>query len=90
MTPRELLLGVLAHTSTDYLDERFGMDEELRDIADYILSSCNEDILNKAADTYEREQAEQYPGAIYGAIRRIRAYKVGAWLRRMADEETSR
>lgn len=87
MTPRELLLDVLAHTSSDYLGDRFGMDQGLDGIAKYILSSCNEDILNKAADTYEREQAEQYPGAIYGAIRRIRAYKVGAWIRRMAEED---
>lgn len=86
MTPRELLIDVLAHTSSDYLDANFAVDEDLGDIADYILRSCNEDILNKAADAYERDQAEQHPGPIYGAFRRIRAYKVGAFLRRMADE----
>lgn len=42
-------------------------------------------ILRKAADDYERAEAERHPGAIHGAIRRIRAYKVGSRLRRMAD-----
>lgn len=85
MTARELLISVLQHTSTDFLDDRFGYDTELSDIADEILTSRDEETLHRAADTYEASEAEKYPGAIYGAIRRIRAYKVGAFLRAMAE-----
>lgn len=40
----------------------------------------------QAADEIETETSAQYPGAIYGAIRRIRAYKTAGFLRRRADE----
>ncbi len=85
MTARELLIAVLQQTSTDFLDDRFGYDAELGDIADNILTSRDEETLNSAADDYEAREAEQYPGVIYGAIRRIRAYKVGAYLRDRVD-----
>lgn len=86
MTARELLLEALRHTSTDYLDAHFGHDTSLDDIATHILTSRDEETLNSAADDYEAATREQHPGAIYGAIRRIRAYKVGAFLRVRAED----
>ena len=85
---RSVLVDALNHTSSDYLDVRFGTELNLGQIADYILASRDEETLHRAADEYERDQAEQYPGAVYGAIRRIRSYKVGAYLRAMADDDT--
>ncbi|MEU2402784.1 hypothetical protein ABZ609_00360 [Streptomyces rubiginosohelvolus] len=84
-TTRSLLIDVLGHTSSDYLDAHWP-DQDLTQIADRILTSRDEETLHRAADEYERDQAAQYPGAIYGAIRRIRAYKVGAYLRAKADD----
>lgn len=89
MTARELLVAVLQQTSSDFLDDRFGHDAELDDIADRILCSRDEETLNSAADDYEARESEQYPGPVYGAIRRIRAYKVGAYLRARADQPTN-
>lgn len=86
-TARSLLIDALGYTSTDYLDAHWP-DLDLTQIADYILTSRDEETLNRAADEYERDQAAQYPGAIYGAIRRIRSFKVGAYLRDRADDAT--
>jgi hypothetical protein len=86
MTARELLIAVLQQTSTDFLDARFEFDAELGDIADEILTSRDEETLNSAADDYEALVREQHPGVIYGAICRIRAYKVGAFLRARAEQ----
>lgn len=85
MTARELLILVLQQTDRDFLDQHFEFDAEPGDIADEILSSRDEETLNSAADDYEAATREQYPGVIYGAIRRIRAYKVGAFLRARAE-----
>ncbi|MEU1122154.1 hypothetical protein ABZ371_00840 [Streptomyces sp. NPDC005899] len=87
-TARSILIEALGYTSTDYLDARFGTGLNLGQIADHILTSRDEETLHRAADEYEHDQADQYPGAIYGAIRRIRSFKVGAYLRAMADEAT--
>lgn len=89
MTARELLIKVLQQTSTDYLDERFGFDADLGAIADEILTSRDEETLNSAADDYEALTRERNPGAIFGAIQRIRAYKVGAYLRARAEQTTA-
>jgi hypothetical protein len=86
MTARELLLAALRQTPTGYLRHYFGDDATLEQIADHILASRDEETLNSAADDYEAATREQYPGAIYGAIRRMRAYKVGAFLRARADD----
>lgn len=86
-TARDALVDVLGYTSTDYLDAHWP-DLDLTQIADHILTSRDEETLHRAADEYERDQAAQYPGAIYGAIRRIRSFKVGAYLRAMADTAT--
>ncbi|MFE1950003.1 hypothetical protein ACFW9D_05975 [Streptomyces sp. NPDC059524] len=84
MIAHELLVRVLERTSTDYLDEQFGPDTSLAEIADHILFSRDEEVLNAAADDYEAATRERHPGAIYGAIRRIQAAKVGAMLRARA------
>ena len=86
MTARELLLDVLQQTPTGYLRYRFGPDATPEQVTGYILTSRDEETLNSAADDYEAATRERYPGAIYGAIRRIRAYKVGAFLRARADD----
>lgn len=86
MTARELLLTVLRQTPTGALNHYFGDDATPEQIADRILTSRDEETLNAAADDYEAATREQYPGFIYGAIRRIRAYKVGAFLRARADD----
>lgn len=86
-TARSALIDALGHTSSDYLDAHWP-DLDLTQIADHILTSRDEETLHRAADHYERDQADRYPGAIYGAIRRIRSYKVGAYLRAMADTAT--
>lgn len=83
MTARELLLTVLRKTDRASLAHRWP-DHTIEQIADDILASRDEETLNSAADDYEAATREQYPGAIYGAIRRIRAYKVGAFLRARA------
>jgi hypothetical protein len=85
---RSVLVDALNHTSSDYLDHHFGHDHDLEQIADIILTSRDEETLYRAADEYERDQADQHPGAIYGAIRRIRSFKVGAYLRAMAVAAT--
>ncbi|MFF7270239.1 hypothetical protein [Streptomyces cyaneofuscatus] len=53
-----------------------------------LVDAYQAEVLHRAADEYERNQAAQYPGAIYGAIRRIRSFKVGAYLRAMANDAT--
>ena len=88
MTARELLLLVLAKNPPGDLWPTFETGTSLEDIADHILTSRDEETLNSAADDYEAATSEQYPGPIYGAIRRMRAYKVGAFLRARADEAT--
>jgi hypothetical protein len=85
MTARELLLTILRKTDRASLAHRWP-DATIEQIADDILASRDEETLNSAADDYEAATREQYPGAIYGAIRRIRAYKVGAFLRARADD----
>ena len=85
MTARELLLAVLEKNPPGDLWPLFETGTSPEDIADHILTSRDEEALNSAADDYEAATREQYPGAIYGAIRRIRAYKVGAYLRARAD-----
>jgi hypothetical protein len=84
MTARELLLSVLRKTDLASLRHRWP-DQTIEQIADDILTSRDEETLNSAADDYEAATSEQYPGAIYGSIRRTRAYKVGAYLRARAD-----
>lgn len=81
MTARELLVAVLQRTPPGDLSPHFEPGTPVEEIADYILLSRDEETLNSAADDYEAATREQYPGPIYGAIRRIRAYKVGAFLR---------
>ncbi|MEU7074706.1 hypothetical protein AB0B30_32635 [Streptomyces narbonensis] len=80
MTPRELLLDVLAHTSSDYLDENFATDEELGNIADYLLKRCREENLREAADFLR--DAHFRDG--------MTVQEIGVALRYMADEETNR
>lgn len=87
MTARELLISVLRKTDPDTLSHRWP-DHTIEQIADDILASRDEETLNSAADDYEAATREQYPGVIYGALRRIRAYKVGAYLRARADAAT--
>jgi hypothetical protein len=84
VTSRELLLAVLQAPASD-LRPYFDADATPEQIADHILTSRDEETLNAAADDYEDLTREQYPGPIYGAIRRIRAYKVGAYLRARAN-----
>lgn len=86
MTARELLLAVLQRTPPNDLRPWFETGTPLEEIADHILTSRDEETLNSAADDYEAATRERYPGAIYGAIRRIRAYKVGAFLRARAEQ----
>lgn len=88
VTARDLLIEVLLNTPRGYLDHTFGEDAGLDQIADHILTSRDEETLNAAADDYEDLIREQNPGVILGAIRRIRAYKVGAFLRARADTAT--
>lgn len=84
MTAHELLLSVLRKTDLASLRHRWP-DHTIEQIADDILTSRDEETLNSAADDYEAATREQHPGVIYGAIRRTRAYKVGAYLRARAD-----
>ncbi|KAA6220029.1 hypothetical protein [Streptomyces filamentosus] len=64
LTPRGLLLDVLDHTSSAYLDEHFAPDEELGDVADYLIKLIREENPNEeqaaetlaAADTVEDER----------------------------------
>ncbi len=87
MTARELLISILRKTDQPALAQRWP-DYTIEQIADHILTSRDEETLNSAADDYEAATREQYPGAIYGSIRRTRAYKVGAFLRARANEAT--
>ncbi|MFE3123706.1 hypothetical protein ACFXHD_09825 [Streptomyces hydrogenans] len=50
LTPRGLLLDVLAHTSSAYLDEHFAPDEELGNIADYLIKIIREENPNEEQD----------------------------------------
>jgi hypothetical protein len=84
MTTRALLVLVLQQTDPAYLERRWP-DLGVTEIADDILLGRDEETLNSAADDYEDRERELYPGPIYGAIRRIRAYKVGAFLRARAE-----
>lgn len=86
MTARELLLVVLQKNPPADLRPLFETGTPIEEIADRILTSRDEETLNSAADDYEAATSEQYPGAIYGAIRRTRAYKVGTFLRARADD----
>lgn len=86
MTARELLLAVLRQNPPSNLRPFFATDTPIEEIADHILTSRDEETLNSAADDYEAATREHYPGAIYGSIRRTRAYKVGAFLRARADD----
>jgi hypothetical protein len=86
VTARELLIAVLEQTPLGDLWPLFETGTPIEEIADRILTSRDEETLNSAADDYEAATREQYPGAIYGAIRRTRAYKVGAFLRARADD----
>lgn len=88
MTARELLLLVLSQNPPGDLWPQFETGTSIQDIADHILTSRDEETLNSAADDYEAATREQYPGPIYGAIRRIRAYKVGTFLRARANKAT--
>lgn len=88
MTSRELLIAILHQTDRVTLTQRWGPEASVEEIADSILTSRDEETLNSAADDYEARECEEYPGVIYGAIRRIRAYKVGAFLRDRAAEAT--
>lgn len=86
MTSRELLITVLRQTRNgEDLRPYFDDDTAPEQIADHILTSRDEETLNSAADDYEALISEQHPGVILGAIQRIRAYKVGAYLRARAD-----
>ncbi|MEU5322962.1 hypothetical protein AB0G67_40360 [Streptomyces sp. NPDC021056] len=87
MTARELLMSVLRKTDRASLKHRWP-DQTIEQIADEILTSRDEETLNSAADDYEAATREQNPGPILGAIRRIRAYKAGAFLRARADAAT--
>jgi hypothetical protein len=86
MTAREKLVAVLEQAPLGDLWPLFEPGTSIEEIADRILTSRDEETLNSAADDYEAATREQYPGAIYGAIRRIRAYKVGAYLRARAED----
>ncbi|MGW2384452.1 hypothetical protein [Streptomyces sp. NPDC001658] len=88
MTARELLIIVVQQTRTADLCPYFENDATPEQIADHILTSRDEETLNSAADDYEAATSEQNPGPILGAIRRMRAYKVGAFLRARADAAT--
>lgn len=88
MTARELLIIVIQQTRPADLWPYFENEATPEQIADHILTSRDEETLNSAADDYEAATREQYPGPIYGAIRRIRAYKVGAFLRARANDAT--
>lgn len=88
MTARELLIQILHQTDRITLTQRWGPEATVEAIADDILTSHDEETLHAAADDYEALTREQHPGVIYGAIRRIRSYKVGAYLRARADAAT--
>ncbi|MFD9443371.1 hypothetical protein [Streptomyces sp. NPDC060001] len=88
MTARELLIQILHQTDRVILTQRWGPEATVEAIADDILTGRDEETLHSAADDYEALTREQHPGIIYGAIRRIRAYKVGAYLRARADAAT--
>ncbi|MEW2266944.1 hypothetical protein [Streptomyces sp. NPDC047868] len=85
MTARELLIAVLQKNPPGDLWPLIETGTSIEDIADLILTSRDEETLHSAADDYEALTSQQHPGVIYGAIRRIRAYKVGAFLRARAD-----
>lgn len=89
MTARELLILVVQQTRTADLWPYFENEATPEQIADHILTSRDEETLNSAANDYEALTREQNPGAIFGAIQRIRAYKVGAYLRARADSQTT-
>lgn len=86
MTSRELLIAVLEQTPLGDLWPLFQPGTSMQEIADTILTSRDEETLNSAADDYEAATREQYPGPIYGAIRRMRANEVGAFLRARAED----
>lgn len=86
MTARELLIAVLEKNPPRDLWPLFETGTSIEDIADTILTSRDEETLNSAADDYEAATRERYPGALYGAIRRIRAYKIGDYLRARAAD----
>lgn len=86
MTARELLIAVLKKNQPGDLWPLFETGTSIEDIANTILTSRDEETLNSAADDYEAATREQYPGPIYGAIRRMRANEVGAFLRARAED----
>lgn len=88
MTARELLIQILRQTDRAILTQRWGPEITVEQAADDILTSRDEETLHAAADDYEAATSEQNPGPILGAIRRMRAYKVGAFLRARADTAT--
>jgi hypothetical protein len=88
VTARELLILVLSKNPPGDLWPNFETGTSIEDIADHILTSRDEETLHSAADDYEAATREQYPGALYGSIRRTRAYKVGAFLRARANAAT--
>lgn len=88
MTARDLLIIIVQQTRPADRWPHFDNEATPEQIADHILTSRDEETLNSAADDYEALTREQNPGPILGAIRRIRAYKVGAFLRARADAAT--
>lgn len=66
-------------------DRLFGHMAITAEVRDQLLDAHRAEVLREAADLIEREEAAEYPGAILGAIRRIRAGYFAAKLRRMAD-----
>jgi hypothetical protein len=87
LTARDQLIEVLREAQTDYL-RYIWPDASLEEIADHILTGRDEETLNAAADAYEKQQATEYPGPLYGTVKRMAAYKVGTFLRDRADEAT--